>query len=107
MCLLRAEKAVWMESWVLGFWDPEEGPQTTTLPEQHLKKTAQHVMRPQRPPRQLRTRSRSPVSGRVTQARLEGRGAMRDLITPPHTHQVSSHCGSEREEMSQLKGAEL
>lgn len=69
-----------MDSWALVLWDPEEGPQTTTLPEQHLRWTAQHVLRPQRPLGQLRTRP--PVSGRVTPARLEERGAMKELDTP-------------------------
>lgn len=89
-----------MGSWVLVLWDPEEGPQTTTLLEQDLKQTTRHAMRT---PGQLRTRSKLPVSGRDTQVR-EKRSRER---TGYPQHQVSSHCRPERDKMSWLKGTEL
>lgn len=71
-----------MELWVLALWDPE-GPQTLTVSEQFPDQTARHIMGPQKPQSQLHTKSGPPLSGIVTQVRLEREKARREVDPMP------------------------
>lgn len=71
-----------MELWVLALLDPE-GPQTLTVSEQFPDQTARHIMGPQKPQGQLHTESGPPLSGIVTQVRLERGEAGREVDPTP------------------------